>query len=152
MPAGNSAGRKIRARSAASLSGTTAVISMTPISTILRVSGHAIEASSILSSSSGTSMRKLNRTGAPPADESHRQGSRGGFRNLLRRHKLLARLGLDAVATETDLALCIDALETVDAVHVDLDLSYSLERLFFKTVYVQSSARYLWWRCLTESA
>ncbi len=38
----------------------------------------------------------------------------GGSRNLLRRQKLVARLWLDAVATEGDLALCIGELETVD--------------------------------------
>ena len=39
-----------------------------------------------------------------------------GFLKLLRRQKLVSCLGLDSVATETDLALCIGELETIDAV------------------------------------
>jgi hypothetical protein len=55
-------------------------------------------------------------------------------------------------ATETDLAPGIGKLGTVNAVHVDPDLSHVLEKYFLKNVQVQSSTCYFWWRCAAESA
>ena len=49
IPGGNAPGKKSKARSAASLSGMTSVISIVPRSTVRRSSGHAIDGSPIAS-------------------------------------------------------------------------------------------------------